>query len=353
VPDPNGHIDSPGVLNCFDDLGQATRSGYDARTNTTTVPPRCDNSHLVQTYTCPDRLGCVQGDNDIPAQPFNLLLDQGQRADGTVISRLLVAHLSEGSVTIIDLLGTPLVADVSPPFFPADQAGRHGVFGIARRDDSTRPIYYLTSNLNAAISTFYVDDTPTGDKVVEGPVFATVGTFASGADGRELIFEPGGQRAFMTQNAPPSVAILDTRLDQPEGRGLPANKIVDIVDVCQGPSHMSLRQQAVAGPAGAGTNLRNSLYVACFTSNQVMIVDPDRPGVDETILVGRGPTELAFNYSGEETPAAERLPTPRHRRAYLSLYSESTIGVVDVEPGSPTENRLIARIGLPVPPPQF
>jgi hypothetical protein len=354
VPDGNGHIDSPGVFDCFDDLTKlATRGGYDASTNITTVPPRCDQSHLVQTYTCPDRFGCVQGDNDIPGQPFNLLLDEGTRPDGSPISRLLVTHLAEGSVTLIDLLGTPLVADVSAPFFPADQANRHGVFGIARRDDPTRPLYYLTSNLNAAVSTFYVDDTASGDKVVAGPVFGTVGTFSNGSDGRELIFESGGQRAFMTQNAPPSVAILDTRGDQPDGRGLPANKIVDIVDVCQGPSHMKLRQQAVAGPAGAAPALKTSLYVTCFTSNQVMIVDPDRPGVDETILVGRGPTELAFNYSGEETPVADRLPTPRRRRAYLSLYSEYTIGVIDAEPGSPTENRLIARIGLPVPPPTF
>jgi DNA-binding beta-propeller fold protein YncE len=126
------------------------------------------------------------------------------------------------------------------------------------------------------------------------------------------------------------------------------NKVVDLIQICQGPSHMALRQLREADASGTPL-LRTRLYVACFTSNQVMIVDPDRPGVDETILVGRGPNELAFNWTGDETPAAHALPIPRRRRAYVTDYSESTISVLDLEPGSPTENRLIARIGLPVP----
>jgi YVTN family beta-propeller protein len=352
TPDPWNHFDVPGVLDCFDDPSMLlTRSDYDPTTNHTEVPPRCDDSHLVQTYTCPDALSCVQGDNDIPPEPFNMLLDEGQSPSGATYSRLLVAHLAAGRVTIVNLLGTPSVGDVSPPFFIANQSGRFGAFGLARRDDPTQPLYYLTSNLNAAISTFYIDETDNGGMIQPGAVFSTTGSFSIGSDGRELLFQPDGQRAFMSQNAPPSVAVLDTRLDQPGGRGLPLNKIVDLVQVCQGPSHMAVRQQPVAGPPGAMASLQTKLYVACFTSNQVMVVDPDSARVDETILTGRGPTEITFNFTGDETPAAQRIPEPAHRRAYVTLYSESTIGVIDLDPGSPTENRMIGRIGLPLPPP--
>jgi DNA-binding beta-propeller fold protein YncE len=356
-PDARGQIDRPGVLGCFDDLAaQLDREGYDAASNTTTVPPRCDKSHLVQTFTCAGRFGCEEGENDIPPEPFNILLDEGKRTfveDGAVkeaeYARLLVAHLSAGNVSLVNLLGAPLVADVSPPFYVADQAGRRGVFGLARRDDPERPIYYLSSNLTSAISTFYVDDSPAGGTIVPGPVFSIGSAFSSGSDGRELLFEPGGRRAFLSENAPPSIAVIDTRADQPDGRGLPANKVVDVIEICQGPSHMALRQDREAVDAGGTPRLRTRLYVACFTANQVMIVDPDRPGVDETILVGRGPNELTFNWSGDETAADQRMPIPRRRRAYLTDYSESTLSVLDLEPGSPTENRLIARIGLPVP----
>ena len=347
-PDPNG---LPGVLDCFDHPAELlARTGYDPATNVTKVPPRCDKSHLIQTYTCPGRFGCTEGDNDIPPEPFNMIVDEGARADGSPYARLLVGHLSAGAVTLVNLLGAPVVADVSPPFFVADQGGRRGAFGIARRDGAPAPLYYLTSNLSPAISTFSVTDSPAGGLVVPGPVFGISGAFSSGADGRELLFEPGGQRAFLTQNAPPSVAVLDTRDDQPDSRGLPANKIVDLIPICQGPSHMALRQAAEAGPAGVPARLRTRLYVTCFTSNQIMVVDPDRADVEDTVLVGRGPSELAFNFSGPETPLAERLPPPRRRRGFVTHYSESSIGVIDLEPGSPTENRLVARIGVPQPP---
>jgi hypothetical protein len=35
------------------------------------------------------------------------------------------------------------------------------------------------------------------------------------------------------------------------------------------------------------------------------------------------------------------------RRGYVTNFSESTIAVLDLEPGSPTENQVIARLGFP------
>jgi DNA-binding beta-propeller fold protein YncE len=84
-----------------------------------------------------------------------------------------------------------------------------------------------------------------------------------------------------------------------------------------------------------------------------MVVDPDRAGVDETILVGRGPNDFAFNFSSVNPDGS--LDTdldvqPIHKRAYVTDYTESTISVIDLDPGSMTENRVVARIGLPSPP---
>ena len=76
-----------------------------------------------------------------------------------------------------------------------------------------------------------------------------------------------------------------------------------------------------------------------------MIVDPYRPGVDDTIFSGfAGPNDLTFNFSdaGAVQPIAD-VGIPRH--AYVTNYSESTIAVVDLEPGSVNENRVLAKLG--------
>ena len=88
--------------------------------------------------------------------------------------------------------------------------------------------------------------------------------------------------------------------------------------------------------------------VVCFLSSQLMIVDPDRPGVIDTIFSGfGGPNDIAFNFLDDgAVPALEALP-PRPRRGYVTNYSESTVALIDFEPGSATENRVIARLGFP------
>ena len=339
---------APGVVDCFDDPASlSSRKGYDPVINVTKVPPRCDSSHLIQTYTCNARLGCNRGDNDIPSEPFNILIDEGTRADGAPYSRLVVGHRAAGQVSLINLLGVPNVSDVSPPFFVANTAQQRGAFGLARLGQGDGAIFYLTSSLIPQVATFTIGSSPTGDAVSPGPTFTFGGAFASGADSRALVTDPNGKRAFLAQNAPPQLAVLDLRLDQPETHGLPANKIVSAVDICQEPSNLVLRQRLSA--AGVGSKL----YVSCFVANQLMVVDPDLSVVDETILVGRGPSEMAFNFTGAETEAGEQLPTPTHRYGYVALFNESTIAVIDLQPGSPTENRMVARIGMTQPPPNY
>jgi YVTN family beta-propeller protein len=164
--------------------------------------------------------------------------------------------------------------------------------------------------------------------VVSAGAFSVSGPFAAANDLRDIAFERGGNRAFVTVNTPPSVAVLDTRpqLVGPTP-GTPSNQVVDVINVCQTPSHMGVRYDAAGRPR---------IYVACFQSNQVMVVDPDHAVVTDTIIVGRGPNDIVF----DET----------RQVAYVTHYGESTIGVIDLLPGSATENRLVARIGVPIPP---
>jgi hypothetical protein len=337
----------PGALACFTDRASVTnRPGYNAATNVTTGAPGCDADHLIQTYECVGQPSCTATTMQLPPEPFSMTLDEGVRGDGTPYARLVLPHLASGQVTLIDATSddaTHAVQSVSTSFFAADGSGRHGAFALAPRDPGTPgSLWYLTSNLQPTIATFRIADF---DVVVPSVTFSVGGAFATGNDVRDVAFEPGGLRAFLTANNPPSVVVLDTAIKQnAAARGQPNNQVVDIIDVCQTPSHMGVRRAIVPGAPGTPGNngrLRTQIFVVCFLSNQVMIVDPDLPAVSDTIIVGRGPNDIAFNFGDQQSPGAGP------RRAYITQFAESTIGVLDLEPGSPTENRLVARIGLP------
>ncbi len=308
------------TFNCVDNLAALPKMPE--------TPPGCDPSHQVQTYACTGRPNCTTGFATIPPEPFNLVLDVGKPASGEIYTRLLVSHLSGGQIMLVDVQAAPYVRDVSGPLFQADSAMRRGAFSMApqRPADPSAP-WYLTSNLQPTIATFRIADVGV---VVPSVAFSLGGQFATNNDLRDIVFEEGGNRAFVTSNAPPSLIVIDTR---PSNTGTtpgnPANMVVDVIDVCQVPSQLQIRY--VQTPAGR----RPRLYVSCFLSNQVMVVDPDQPAVVDTILVGRQPNELVF----DEDPAR---PV-----AYVTLFGEHSIGVIDLKRGSVTENRMIARIGLP------
>ncbi len=340
-------MNKPGILDCYDPTtyaNLASRPQYDPVAGMTTTPAPCDVSALVQDFYCNGQPTCTIGVNgngktQLPTEPFGMQIDATSH-------RLLVAGLATGVVSIIDTdqpVGTALLSE-SSPFFPADANGRHGAFGIAQKDvNDPHSLWYLSSSVNPLMATFRVADV---NVVSSSATFALSNTFAQGTDVRDIKFDTGGQRAFVTENNPPSVLVLDTRTDATEG-SQPHNVVTDVIDVCQEPSHMGVRRFTVAGAPGTPPYVKTKLVVVCFLSGQVMIVDPDRPGVDDTVFSGfTGPNDVAFNFSdvGSAAPIAD-IGLPRH--AYVTNYSESTIAVLDLEPGSPNENRVLAKLGHP------
>ncbi len=349
------------VLNCFDaDKPATARNGYNAADNSVVHASGCDSDFVISAYYCDgthgtlQEPGCVQSDSDeatLPTEPFGMALDSGLLAGSTPTnptpySRLLVSSLALGEVTLIDALEGSIL-NVSPAFFAADPTGRHGAFALAPQfPGNPSSTWYMTSNLQPVIATFRVAE---ANVIVPQTNFSIGGAFAVGVDVRDISFEPGGNRAFLTENNPPSALVLDTTISTTRTPGQPNNQLVDIVDVCQTTSHMGVRRSVVAGATGTPAHVKTNIYVVCFLSNQVMVVDPDAPGVQDTILVGRGPNEIVFNFGDFDDPNAP--PEPPSRRGYFTQYSEMSIGEIDLDPTSPTQNRMVARLGKPVPPP--
>ncbi len=108
-----------------------------------------------------------------------------------------------------------------------------------------------------------------------------------------------------------------------------ANQLpVDVLETCNTPTFLDKH----------GTDTNQRLYVTCFEDGEVYVVDPRVPRVVDIIEVGRGPAGLAFPPPGAEGDG---------KLMYVVGFGANDVSVVDIEPGSPTENHVIQRIGFP------
>ena len=124
-----------------------------------------------------------------------------------------------------------------------------------------------------------------------------------------------------TLSDPQAVVALDRT---PDAQGRPSNQSLGVVEVCAGGTEMKW------GNGGRGPRL----YVVCFDAGQIYVVDPENVVVTGVINVGRGPALLTFSEKDPNT-------------AYVTGFSDNNVSIIDLTAGSPTENRVIQRLGFP------
>ncbi len=278
----------------------------------------CGGEHVVDLIE-PEPGGLAAG---LPAEPFGLYVHEALG----LTPRLLVAHLSRAGVTVLDDCGGELRAlDVSPALFPADGRGQSGGFAVAKRppEDAEEGLFYVTSRTSSLVGSVLVD--PPGvrcdatARVVPGPSFALTG-LADGSDARGIAFF-GADRAFIADREPPTLVEVDTTLED----GRPRNRSVRTVEVCPEPSVVRVDP---ASPSPV-------LFVVCFATSQIFVVDGDLMQIVDVIATGRGPSALEFH--------------PTEPRAFVTNFAENTVGIIDLAPESPTYRRMIRRLGKPEP----
>ncbi len=97
-----------------------------------------------------------------------------------------------------------------------------------------------------------------------------------------------------------------------------------VLQVCNGPTAMQVRD------VGSG----DRIFVTCYDDGQIWVIDPVALMVTGIIDAGAGPISLVFS--------------PRDKGiAYVASFANSHLSLIDLRPGSPTENRVLLRIGLP------
>jgi len=275
----------------------------------------CDEDH---------RLAFVMNDADqpgLPEEPFGVYAD-------TAGEFAMVTHLSSGAVTLIDSprQGTVQITDVLTGIFAADsRTGRPSATGVAGRlPNAPGNIVYVGSRSEDRIQTFTVgrpvNDAPPYMLPGEWFFLNAAGGYSGGSsDTRGMAFSADGSRLYLVNRMPPTLQVFDTSIGP---TGVPRNTPIGVTDIC--------RQASTVAISGSGDTER--AYVTCFQDGQIFAIDPrGRVSVEDIILVGRGP------YSVAAAGARNKL--------FVTNFLEDTIAVIDIEPGSPTRNRVVLKIG--------
>jgi hypothetical protein len=99
-----------------------------------------------------------------------------------------------------------------------------------------------------------------------------------------------------------------------------------LTEICAQASTVRVRPDAAGRPW---------VYVVCFATHQIFVIDGERMQLADVVETGRGPSALEFDGS--------------RPRAFVSHYAENTIGEIDLDPQSTTFRRLLRTLGLPEP----
>jgi DNA-binding beta-propeller fold protein YncE len=155
-----------------------------------------------------------------------------------------------------------------------------------------------------------------------GPVEALIA-----GDVRGVAVHPDGHRVYALSRVPPGLLIME---DVEVGSAV-ERKVIDFVDLCVQPSNIGLHRDA---------NGWLLVYVVCWASGQVYVVDPEAATLVSIISVGSGPHDIVF------APDAPWVPADLRERAYVTNFAENTISIIDLNPESTTWHRVIGRIGF-------
>lgn len=129
------------------------------------------------------------------------------------------------------------------------------------------------------------------------------------------------------------------------GSELPA--FFDTLVLSQGPSRVIsgevlARCSATQAPDDPCRRKEKRLFVLCFDSRKVYVVEPRSARVESVFQTGRGPHSFASDVrlSASDT----------HAYGYLAHFTDSYLGVIDLDQGSPTYGAFLATIGEPLAP---
>jgi hypothetical protein len=303
----------------------------------------CTNKLVDMT----SNLDSAQGDTNppsvgLPDEPYALAIDQdfGLLYVGHLVGTTTVAD--SGGISMFDVTGAQpaFIGPFSSPF-PANSAGNFGVTAINLHPSYTGGgsghEFYVSSRYVPLVSSMapFVPGSADllrqqflcgyGADLVALPAGDTLSSGLTGSEMRGVEFldptTPGTpQQAFALQRVPPDLVTFN--ITATEGGGI-VPVVSSVTETCSSPTFLYKHQ--------IGNSTR--LYVSCFDTGEIYVFDVNGPSLITSLQAARGPAGMVFD--------------PLRPVAYVLDFSHNDVAVVDLTPGSPTEDHVIQRLGFP------
>jgi hypothetical protein len=300
--------------------------------------PRLRCSDTTDFQVCDEYHQTTETANGIrlPDEPYALALDPG-------VGLLYLGHLSgdpghpgTGGISLFDLTATdpetaPLYLGPSGPIFAPNSSGLYGVTSLTpRKNGNSFDVFatsrYLPQTTGVRTTAFCpMDNGQTSANLV---VIGSGGSFnpnIGGSEIRGIQFPPvpTGQEAFVLQRSPPALV------------GFNGGNPTSFLETCTSPTFLYRHNPGHSG---------EKLFVNCSADGQIWVFDPAVPRLVAILNIGRAPAGIVFEPAPDDKDAAG---AHYGTTAYVVGFGDNNISVLDLTPGSPTEYRVVQRLGFP------
>jgi hypothetical protein len=158
-------------------------------------------------------------------------------------------------------------------------------------------------------------------------------------------------RVFIANRSPASLLIGEVRTELVNNSSLPgalptaASDIVSLYDSI--PLDIGPSRVAIGDVINRDGVLESKVFVVTFDSRFIAMYDPIAYRLEATIRTGRGPHGIAFDTCvGGLDPCADG----DRSHLYVGHFTDSYLGVVDLDQRNPTFGTMFASVGFPLPP---
>jgi hypothetical protein len=168
-------------------------------------------------------------------------------------------------------------------------------------------------------------------------------------------------RLFAANRSPPSLLIgqVQTTIDQSDVGGVTGSGATDTaivmgaVALAQGPSNV-----AIGNVIGRDGLLHSRVFAVTFDSRLIYDIDPETGVIEDIMETGRGPHAITFDTcvtgaAATGSPGSSLVCAPTdemHSYLYVGHFTDSYLGVIDLDMRHRTFGTLFASIGTPTAP---
>lgn len=277
---------------------------------------RCDPDLAIAARTA--REGNDVADLSVGGDPVGALVRRGRAPSEPDL--LLTGAMVNGNAATFTL------DDAGAPTLVGNLDLLDGLYAFAE-DPATGRVYTTSKSTNALQVLQVVRPDPDEAANVANPWLRLVGQVtvpeSLAADrARGIATSSDGTRLYASYRSPNSLVVVDISAD---ADGDTADRVIAKIPLGRAPGELVVAE----GPYGD-----DLVYVACFSSDRIDVVDPARGVVVDSIRTARGPFGLTLVDS----------PELGVRRLYVANFHAHSVGVIELDPASPFYHTEVAEI---------